>query len=126
MADFPKAGETKYKPDTMLPLIEELFREGASIEEIAWELNISVSTIYNWTDPKNKYFKPELLEAIKKGVKVSEGWWKREGRKNLHSDTFSPTLWYMNMKNRFGWSDKLENKEAQGGFSKESVLDDMD
>lgn len=93
---------TIYKPEFCERAIEYL-KEGASIEELGLELDCGYSTIYLWMDQH-----PEFLEAIKKGREYSEAWWKKNGRTQLHSDTFNSTLWYMNMKNRFGWADKKE------------------
>lgn len=94
----------------MLDTIEREFMEGASIEEIALELKIAKSTLYDWCDPESPRYKPDFSDAIKKGAEFSEGWWKREGRKNLKDSSFSYTGWYMNMKNRFGWADKQEQR----------------
>jgi len=94
----------------MYDIIAREFKEGASIEEVAYELNIATSTLYDWMDPESPRFKPKFSEAIKNGVEFSQGWWKREGRKNLKDSDFSYTGWYMNMKNRFGWADKQESR----------------
>ena len=102
-----KAGQpTKYNPD-LIPKMLALFNEGASIEEICWELDISKQTFYNYEKNHKEFF-----DAKKKGVEISKGWWKRKGRINLENRDFNYTGWYMNMKNRFGWADKVENKNT--------------
>ena len=36
-------------------------------------------------------------------------WWEKEGKDGMWSGKqFNPAVWYMNMKNRHGWRDKLE------------------
>jgi|SRR5579859_3684784 len=80
-----------------------LLCEGASIAEVGWHLRKSQQCLSEW---REKY--PTFGEAIKKGVEIAQGWWEKEGRTSLRDDDFNPTLWYMNMKNRFGWKDKQE------------------
>jgi len=99
---MPAGRPTKYKPE-YCQKVEDLMYEGASIEEVAWTLRISKQTLYDWKEAH-----PEFLDAIKTGVENSKGWWKFQGRSNLKDKDFSSTLWYMNMKNRFGWADKQD------------------
>ena len=51
---------------------------------------------------------PIFSETIKAGRAMSHAWWMIQGRSNLKVPIFSPTLWYMNMKNRFGWVDRID------------------
>lgn len=86
-------------------IILDNMAEGASLEEIMTLLDIS-DRLYD------RYMREEeeFSNTIKRGKQLSKAWWLKQGRLNLFSDpkSFSPTLWYMNMKNRFGWTDKQE------------------
>jgi hypothetical protein len=82
--------------------------KGAGLAEVAAELGISRDTLYEWCKKEGDYYKPTLSDAIKRGKELSEAWWTSEGRKSLRDKNFNSTLWYMNMKNRFGWKDKTE------------------
>lgn len=98
----PVGHPTDYKPEYCEKVIK-LLNKGYSIAELARYFKVAIQTIYNWQDKH-----PEFLEAIKKGVGFSQGWWEKHGRQNIHNKDFNSTLWYMNMKNRFGWKDKAE------------------
>jgi len=85
--------------------IVPLLRKGMSIEELGLELNVGYSTIYEWMEKH-----PEFAEAIKKGREFSKGWWMKRGRRDLCNKDFNSTLWFMNMRNRFGWGNKQDNE----------------
>lgn len=103
------ARPTKYRPE-MCDTVVALMAEGASKAEVCAELDISFETMNEWCKT-NEVFS----EAVKRGERLSEGWWQRHGRKQLENKDFNSTLWYMNMKNRFGWADKQENKTEHTG-----------
>ena len=93
----------KYRPELCQIVVEQM-RKGAAIEELPFYLEVCLDTIYEWSQ---KY--DDFSEALNQGRSFSRALWMIKGRENLDSDTFNSTLWYMNMKNRFGWRDKTEN-----------------
>ena len=105
-----KVGRPKMKlsdlSETWKEDIINLASEGGSIVEIAVMLDISRMTIARLCNDE-----PEFLDTIKKCKRVCQNWWERKGRMNLENKDFSYTGWYMNMRNRFGWSDKTETKQ---------------
>jgi len=98
--------------------ILNLYKEGGSDVEVR-------ALIYEETKEKTKmsytlwdrWIKEEIefSETIKTGRLLSEAWWSKSGRKNLENKDFSYTGWYMNMKNRFGWTDRVANDLTTGG-----------
>jgi hypothetical protein len=83
--------------------IINLSKIGGSIVEIAVLLDISRNTLTAMTERD-----PNFLNTIKKCKRLCEAWWMKQGRTELDNKDFSYTGWYMNMKNRFGWADKIE------------------
>ena len=100
---------SKYR-ESMLPKIIELMKVGGSKTEVCALLEIDDNTLYDWCSKDSPRFKKEFSETIKRGVELSKAWWLKMGRTNLSDPKFSYTGWYMNMKNRFKWADKQENK----------------
>lgn len=83
--------------------ITELASEGASIAELSVELGISKDTFYALSKRE-----PVFSDTIKRCKQLSEGWWEKQGRTNLQNKEFNYTGWYMNMKNRFKWTDRQD------------------
>jgi hypothetical protein len=98
----PKIG-TKLDLNHICTTIYELMSVGASITEVAAELGIARSTFYEWRD---EY--PEIADTLKRAEELSAAWWEKMGRTHLAVREFNAALWYMNMKNRFKWSDRIE------------------
>jgi hypothetical protein len=65
-------------------------------------------------DTWDRWLKEEPLfsETIKTGRMLSHAWWMSTGRKGTIIVKGAPmvntALWFINMKNRFGWRDKVE------------------
>ena len=98
----PGGRPTKYKPEYCETVIE-LLNQGRSIYSIARALQVAKSTLQEWAKEHE-----EFSAALTTGKDFSKGWWEDEGQDNLHNKEFNSTLWYMNMKNRHGYSDKTE------------------
>ena len=94
LSDLPKGWQKK---------ILDLMKNGASQTEIKAVLGIS-------NDLFDRFIKDEaeFSETIKKGLLFAQAWWEQKARENLENRNFNSALWYMNMKNRFGWKDKQE------------------
>jgi len=92
-------------PDNWEENIINLSKEGMSEYEIRAELGITFHLWYKLLENEKNLFSI----TIKKAQDLCQGWWMKQGRIALREKDFNSTLWYMNMKNRFGWKDKSEN-----------------
>jgi len=102
------------------------YSEGASDVEIramliGWLDSFSLDLWKRWIEEEE-----EFSLTIKKGKQLSEAWWVKSGRKNLENKDFSATLFYMNMKNRFGWADKQINENKNESTLNVTVSKDLD
>lgn len=99
----------KTLPDGWQEAIVNLYSEGASDVEIK-------KLIYQWlnsfsNDLWDRWMieEPKFSETIKTGRLLSQSWWESQGRISLKSNKFNAALWYMNMKNRFSWTDRTDH-----------------
>ena len=90
-------------PDGYEERLYDLAKQGASLVELAVELDIARETLYNLME-RDQHF----LDTIKRCKVLCEDWWEKQGRSNLQNKDFNYTGWYMNMKNRFGWKDRQD------------------
>ncbi len=114
----PRGRTSTYNP-IVCKQVTELMKEGASIKELSYYLNVNRDTIYQWIE---KY--ADFADTIKKGVDDAEAWWMIHGRTHIGDKEFNSTLWYMNMKNRFGWRDKTETTGTMT-IKHEDALDEL-
>ena len=118
-----KVGRPKEEPDREIDkfpenwteIFTELYSVGASDKEIKslilkWRNTFSNDLWDRWM-VEDKQFS----ETIKNGRIHSESWWETEGRTNLKDGTFNYTGWYMNMKNRFKWTDRQDSTVSHNG-----------
>jgi hypothetical protein len=77
--------------------------QGASLEEIKADFSISDAVYYRFMKEYDVF-----AEFIARGKQLSKAWWLKTGRQQMFNKEFSFTGWYMNMKNRFGWTDRQE------------------
>lgn len=94
----------------MPDLVLRQMAKGAGIKELAHYLRVSRQTIYDWCDDKSKQYHRPFAEAVDLGRELSEAWWMRYGRLAMMKQVNAapPSWWIFNMKNRFGWRDRVE------------------
>lgn len=107
----PGGRPTDYRPEYCEQLINHM-EAGGSIKSLSAKLGVSFDAMYKWFD---KY--PEFNEAKKVGESLSYAWFEEQSHRGMwiptaHGEVLNTTLWYMNMKNRFGWRDKHEVEQS--------------
>ena len=111
-------------PENWESIILNMKKDGCSDVEVRCELNISDDLWYRFIKEE-----PSFSLTVKKGKDLCEKWWLEVGRKGIFQTSgpgqhtnVNPALWYMNMKNRFGWRDKQEFTGKDGEALIPSVI----
>lgn len=84
------------------------YKEGASDTEVTVALQIPYREFLNCMDTDT-----EFRQIVEMGRDLAKAFWYEVGRKNVKNNKFNTTLWYANMKNRYGWSDKVTTDSAK-------------
>lgn len=95
----------------------KLYAEGAFDNEVMLELCIDANTFNDWVnglDDSGKLKHPSFSVAVAQGRKLSEQWWVRKAKENAEYGTLNMNIWYAFMKNKFGWTEKLEATGKDG------------
>lgn len=98
---------TKYK-SVMLKKVTRLMSAGASKVEVAAALGVTRDTIYEWSRTNQ-----EFSDTIKMGETLSQAWWEKKARLSLEPGKINTALWFINMKNRFGWQNSPSAYSSQ-------------
>ena len=108
---MPAGRPSKYTKD-MCEVAERVLGEGYSQEVLAGELGVIPETVSEW-----KKEHPEFSVAIKKGKIAGQKMWERLGLAGAAGKVvgFNSASWIFNMKNRYGWRDKVEHTGEDGG-----------
>lgn len=98
---------TKY--DAAFPeMLVTHMEKGLSFEAFAGAIGVTKETLYQWV---NTY--EEFSDAKKLGSEKCRLFWEQIALEGLNSKagvTFNSTVWIFNMKNRFGWRDRIETE----------------
>jgi len=90
-------------------------KQGLSFESFGGVAGVARSTLYEWVKAH-----PEFKAAKEIGTEASRLWWENTGISGIwnessrdpeggtHSKSLNSSVWIFNMKNRFGWRDKVE------------------
>lgn len=101
-------------PEDWQEILIKNYAEGASDTEIRAELRI---TFNKWQQLKMD--SDEFRETVILGQQLAKAWWLKQGRTNLMTRGYNAYLWYKNMQNRFGWSEKQTSNVVDGPASAE-------
>jgi hypothetical protein len=109
--------KTSYRPEFDQALIDHMTK-GLSFESFAGVIGTCRATIYNWCDKNHGSHQPSFLDAKKVATEACRLFWEEQGIKGMWAGkAFNSTPWIFNMRNRFGWSDKVHHEvEAKGSI----------
>lgn len=85
-----------------------MYKQGASDREVMVELGLSKGA-WQLLLGESASLYSDFEELVDLGRLCSYAWWERQGRTNLMTSKFQTALWTIQMKNRFGWSEKSES-----------------
>lgn len=87
--------------------IIDFYKEGMSDIEICRELGITKRTFNSWYDNN-----PAFRSIVDMGRDFAEAWWDSQWRSGVRNKDVNPGILKPVMQQRYGWTDKTENKNA--------------
>jgi hypothetical protein len=95
---------TSYKPEYCDKLVEHM-ADGNSFETFGATIGVCRDSLYTW---EKKY--PDFSDAKRLGREKALSWWEKVGKLGMMGKIkgFVPAIWIFSVKNRFGWTDKVE------------------
>lgn len=113
--------EQKSNPPTLHEQILNLYAEGADDNEVSAFLNLPRKRFEELYEEQ-----PAFAKVVDIGRTKAAAWWHHVARRNLLTKGFQGTTWAMNMKNKFGWRDKVDvletNESAQSAAELEKEV----
>jgi hypothetical protein len=94
-------------PTNKLDLCLQEYALGAADVEIARILEMTESQFYD-TEAENQAF----ATFVAKGRTLAKAFWYELSRKNVKNKEFNTPLYVINMKNRYGWADKVDTNDT--------------
>jgi len=108
---LPGGRPTKYSKKYCKIVLEKM-KNGGSVISCCAEIGIARDTFYNWARDH-----PEFSDTYKMGMVLAESWWENIGKMgavgleistNGRTGRVNPSIYSFFMKNRFGWTDRVE------------------
>lgn len=99
------------------------YKQGYSDAEVAAAMNTTMRQ-FNTQLADN----PTFAQLVEHGRTLSLAWWESQARINLNNKSFNTPLWVFNMKNKYGWADKVETTSTNENLnmSLDSLRSDID
>lgn len=92
--------------------VVDLYSEGGADVEVARLLGLSMRKFYELVDENASF-----SDVVERGRTFAQAWWYEAGRRGLFADKFNASVYSLNMKNRFGWADKVETGDKAGSMA---------
>lgn len=100
---MPGGRPTKYNENRGQELIDAM-ETGLSFEASAAKMGVNVDTLKEWAKVH-----PEFSAAKREAFERNRLFWEQVSLNGLNDRNFNTTNWIFQMKNRFGWRDKVDN-----------------
>lgn len=110
---MPAGRPSEYREEFCEQVIE-LGREGKSRAEIAADLDICRTTLWNWEQAH-----PEFMKALQRAKDMELAWWESQSREGLNKGSaFNAALWGRAVSGRFPsepYRERVEHTGKDGG-----------